>query len=153
MVALARLDVTLYVHRLLCFSLIIYTSKQWTCVTENIFGRVIYSLLVLFFFLRSIYPSAHVFSQVLRHSVIIIEVIIIIISIIIIIQYKDHIIEIQHMWNVKAKMIPVIIGATGTISKSLRQYLSNTPGKYEMKELQKKIAIHGTACILRKVLM
>jgi len=37
----------------------------------------------------------------------------------------------------KAKVIPVIIGATGTISESLRQYLSNRPGKHEMKELQK----------------
>ena len=27
-------------------------------------------------------------------------------------------------------MIPVIIGATGTISKSLRQFLSNVPGKH-----------------------
>ena len=33
------------------------------------------------------------------------------------------------MWNVKAKVMPVIIGATGTISKSLRQYLTNIPGK------------------------
>ena len=40
-----------------------------------------------------------------------INVIIIIIIIIII-----HIIEIQRMWNVKTKAIPVIIGATGTIS-------------------------------------
>ena len=54
-----------------------------------------------------------------------------------VITYKDLITEIQHMWNVKAKVIPVIIGATGTIPKSLRQYLSNVPGKYEMKELQK----------------
>jgi hypothetical protein len=29
-----------------------------------------------------------------------------------------------------------MIGATGTSSKSLRQYLSNIPGKHEMKELQ-----------------
>jgi len=28
--------------------------------------------------------------------------------------------EIQHMWNVKTKEIPIIIGATGTISKSFR---------------------------------
>ena len=27
------------------------------------------------------------------------------------------------MWNVKSKVIPVMTGATGTISKSLRQYL------------------------------
>ena len=40
------------------------------------------------------------------------------------------------MWNVTAKVIPVIIGATGTISKSLRQYLSNIPGQQEIKELQ-----------------
>jgi hypothetical protein len=55
------------------------------------------------------------------------------------------------MWNVKAKVISVIIGATGTISKSLRQYLSNITGKHEIKEFQ-KTAILGTAHILRKVL-
>jgi hypothetical protein len=55
------------------------------------------------------------------------------------------------MWNVKATVIPVIIGATGIISKSLRQYLSNIPGKHEIEELQ-KTAILGTAHILRKVL-
>ena len=55
-----------------------------------------------------------------------------------ILKYNDLIIEIQRMWNVTAEMIPVIIGATGTISQSLRQYLSNIPGKREIKELQKQ---------------
>jgi len=32
-----------------------------------------------------------------------------------ILKYKDLTIEIQCMWNVKTKVIPVIIGATGTI--------------------------------------
>jgi len=73
-----------------------------------------------------------------------------IIIIIIIIIYIT--IEIQRMWNVKTRAIPVIIGATGTISKSFRKYVSNIPGKYEVKEL-KKTAILGTAHILRKVLM
>jgi len=41
------------------------------------------------------------------------------------------------MWNVKTKVIPVIIGATGAISKSLSQYLSNITGEHEIKELQK----------------
>ena len=50
-------------------------------------------------------------------------------------KYNDFIKGIQRMWNVKAKEIPVIIGATGTISKSLRQYLSNMPGKHEINLL------------------
>jgi len=54
--------------------------------------------------------------------------------------------------DVKTKMIPLIIGATGTISKSLRQYLSNIPGQLEIKELQ-TTTILGTANILQKVLM
>jgi hypothetical protein len=32
---------------------------------------------------------------------------------------KDLAIEIQRMWNVKTKVVPVITRATGTISKSL----------------------------------
>jgi len=69
-----------------------------------------------------------------------------------VLKYKDLTIEIQRMWNVKTKVIPVIIGTTGTISKSLRKYASNIPGKHEVKELQ-KTAILGTAHILQKVLM
>ena len=69
-----------------------------------------------------------------------------------ILKYKDLKIEIQRMWNVKTKVIPVIIGATGTISKSFRKCASNTSGKHEVKELQ-KTAILGTAHILPKVLM
>jgi hypothetical protein len=34
-----------------------------------------------------------------------------------ILKYKDFIIEFQRMWNVESKVIPVIIGATGSISK------------------------------------
>ena len=43
-----------------------------------------------------------------------------------ILKYKDLTIEIQRMWKV---LIPVIIGATGTISESFKKYISNIPGK------------------------
>jgi hypothetical protein len=56
------------------------------------------------------------------------------------------------MWNVKTKVIPVVIGATGTTSKTFRKYLSNIPGNHEVKELQKR-AILLTAHILRTLLM
>jgi hypothetical protein len=69
-----------------------------------------------------------------------------------ILKYKDLITEIQRMWNVKTKVTPVIIGATGTISKSFGKYLSSEPGKHDIKELQ-KTAVLGTAHTLRKVLM
>jgi len=64
-----------------------------------------------------------------------------------ILKYKYLITESRCMWNVRAKMIPVITGVTETISKSLRQYLSNRPRKHELKELQ-KTAILGFAHIL-----
>jgi hypothetical protein len=58
------------------------------------------------------------------------------------------------MWSLKAKVILLIIGVTGTISKSLRQYLNNITGKHEINELpkKKKMTILGTVHILWKVL-
>jgi hypothetical protein len=45
-------------------------------------------------------------------------------------KYKNLSIEIQRMWNMKCFVIPVIIGATGIVSKSLKkiwkQYQDNT---------------------------
>jgi hypothetical protein len=38
------------------------------------------------------------------------------------------------MWNVKQKMIPVIISANGTISNSFKKYASNVPGNHKVKE-------------------
>jgi hypothetical protein len=61
-----------------------------------------------------------------------------------ILKYKDRIIEIQRMWKVKTKVTPVIIGDSGTISKSFTKYLSSVPGKHDIKE-QQKTAILGTA--------
>jgi hypothetical protein len=65
-----------------------------------------------------------------------------------ILKYKYLTIEIQRMWNVKTRVIPVIIGTNGTISKSFRKYVSNIPGNHEVRELQ-KTAMLDTAHILR----
>jgi len=46
-----------------------------------------------------------------------------------ILKCKDLTIEIQRMWNLKTKVIPVIIGATGTISKSFRKIREQHTGK------------------------
>jgi len=47
-----------------------------------------------------------------------------------ILKYEDPTIQIQRMWNVKTKVAPVIIGATGSISNLFRKYLTNIPGKH-----------------------
>ena len=46
-----------------------------------------------------------------------------------ILKHKDLTTEIQRIWNVKTKVIPVIIGATGTISKSFRKVREQHTGK------------------------
>jgi hypothetical protein len=56
------------------------------------------------------------------------------------------------MWNVKTGVTPVIIGAAGTISKSLKKYVSAIIGNHKIRELQ-NTAILSNAHILRKVLM
>jgi hypothetical protein len=66
-------------------------------------------------------------------------------------KYKSLGIEIQRMWNLKCKIIPVIIGATGIVTRSLRKNLEAVPGKHSIDSLQ-KAAVLGTSHIIRKVL-
>ena len=47
-------------------------------------------------------------------------------------------------------IIPVIIGATGIVTRSLRKNLEAIPGKHSIDSLQ-KTAILGTSHIIRKV--
>jgi len=56
------------------------------------------------------------------------------------------------MWTVKARVIPVIIGPPRAISRPFIKYLSNIPGKHEIKELE-TTAILGTVHVLWKILI
>jgi hypothetical protein len=69
-----------------------------------------------------------------------------------ILKYKDLTTETQRILHVKTKVMPVITGETGTISKSFGKYLSNISAELGIQELQ-KTATWGTAHILREVLM
>jgi hypothetical protein len=69
-----------------------------------------------------------------------------------VLKYTDLLVEIQHIWNVKTEVIPITVGATGTISKSFTKYLRNMHGEHKIKELQ-KTAILGTAHKIQIVLM
>ena len=55
------------------------------------------------------------------------------------------------MWDKIVEVVPIIIGATGSVDKNLKKYLNRTPGCHNVFKLQRS-AILGTAHILRKVL-
>jgi len=52
-------------------------------------------------------------------------------------KYKSLCIEIKQRWNLKCKIIPVIIGATGIVTKGLRKNMEVIPGKHSGDSLQK----------------
>ncbi|KAJ8033778.1 Retinol dehydrogenase 8 [Holothuria leucospilota] len=66
-------------------------------------------------------------------------------------KYQDLKLEIQKLWDVKAKVIPIVIGALGAVSTSLERHLQRAPGEHDMRKLMKQ-AILGSAHILRRVL-
>jgi len=58
-------------------------------------------------------------------------------------------IPIQRMWNLKCTIIPVIIGAIGIVTRSLRKNLEAEPRKRSIDSLQ-KAALLGISHIIRK---
>ena len=66
-------------------------------------------------------------------------------------KYTSLCIVMQRMWNLKCTIMPVIIGATGIVTRSFRKKLEAVPGKHSIDSLQ-KTAILGTSHIIRKVL-
>ena len=66
-------------------------------------------------------------------------------------KYQDLASEIKRLWKVEAKVISIVIGALGTIPRGLKENL-RTLGITIKVELIQKVALLGTARILRKVL-
>ena len=66
-------------------------------------------------------------------------------------KYKDLEIEIKRMWKVKTEVIPIVMGALGTIKKGLENNVRNVLENMNIKSLQKTCLL-GTTMIVRKVL-
>ena len=66
--------------------------------------------------------------------------------------YQDLKREIKRLWNVReVKIVPIIIGALGTIGKNFENWLKKIEIECNMELLQKACLL-GTAKMLRKVL-
>ena len=52
-------------------------------------------------------------------------------------KYKSLAIEMQRMWNLKCTIVPVTIGTTGIVMRSLKKNVETLPGKHSIDSLQK----------------
>ena len=65
-------------------------------------------------------------------------------------KYQDLRLQVQKLWDVKATVIPIVVGALGTISEELENHLKTIGIPIVISCLQ-KAALLGTAFILRRV--
>ena len=66
-------------------------------------------------------------------------------------KYQDLRREVTRLWNVKAKVVPIVVGALGAVTPNLSKYL-DAIGVATRIELLQKAALLGTARLLRRVL-
>ena len=66
-------------------------------------------------------------------------------------KYQDLRREIAKLWSIKTSVVPIVVGALGTVTNNLGKHLK-TIGVTATVELLQKAALLGTARILRKVL-
>lgn len=66
-------------------------------------------------------------------------------------KYRDLCRELERLWRVKCRVVPVVVGALGTIPTRLSAHLKMLDINLSIETIQKS-AILGTARILRKVL-
>ena len=66
-------------------------------------------------------------------------------------KYKDLELEIQRMWHMKTEVVPVVVGALGTVKKGMIENIKKVSERATVTETQ-KICMLKSAQILRKVL-
>ena len=66
-------------------------------------------------------------------------------------KYQDLCREVARLWNVKAKVVPIVVGALGAVTPNLSKHL-DAIGVTTRIELLQKAALLGAAHLLRQVL-
>ena len=65
--------------------------------------------------------------------------------------YSELRVEVARMWNTETYVIPVIIGALGSMPRDIHYFLEKLDIKYEIDTIQQSVLL-GTATILRQFL-
>ena len=68
-----------------------------------------------------------------------------------ILKYQDLKTELQRLWKLKGKVVPVVIGALGAVTKNHSKYVESVNDAIRTEDLQKATLL-GTSKILREVL-
>ena len=66
-------------------------------------------------------------------------------------KYGDLRVEVSRMWHCRTQVVPVVLGALGTVHAGIARWLDTIPGHHNLQHLQKSVLL-GSARILRKVL-
>lgn len=67
-------------------------------------------------------------------------------------KYQDLRIEVSRLWKTKTKVIPIVVGALGSIPKDLKNRLNELETKGVESKMLQKAALLGTARILRRAM-
>ena len=65
--------------------------------------------------------------------------------------YQDLKRELQKLWNIKISIVPIVIGALGTIPRSLEKHVDKLNAEVNISQMQ-IIVLLSSARIIRKVL-
>jgi len=69
-------------------------------------------------------------------------------------KYQDLSIELQHLWNTRVKVVPLIIGALGSISSSIYTHLATLQVKeVSVHQLQKTVILHTSTILRRHIIL
>jgi len=68
-----------------------------------------------------------------------------------ILKYQDLKTELQRLWKLKGKVVPVVIGALGAVTKHHKKHVQSIHDTIKTDDLQ-KVTLLGTSKILREVL-
>ena len=66
-------------------------------------------------------------------------------------KYSDLRVEISRMWHCRTLVVPVVLGALGTVHAGIARWLDIIPGHHNLQHLQKTVLL-GSTRILRKVM-